>query len=642
MGAGVGPGRTRVRAGEAWRRLTAARWQVALDTLDGNRAAAGVMLALNVLLGLLPAVFIVAMSVLVGRVPAAIETGLGTTAWDALVAAFAVAGAALLTMQALSPVEQALFSVVRQSVDATMRDRLMERTLAASGMAAMEDQRVLDALARATSDLDKEDEGPGAGAAASIAVVRNWTALLSMATLAGVAAGWWAGAGVALVAGALRWRQRRQMRVAEAAFTAAARDLRSWEYFRDLSTGAAVAKETRVFGFTSWLADRTSAFYAAYTVPLQRIYEDTQRREAFAALASGIAILGTVAAVVGAQAAAGALSLTAFALFLQATAAAIPLGDFWGRPDIGSQSGLRHHRAITDLDDALASHRAPAATEPTTALAPDAPSRSLDLVGLRFRYPGSEELVLDGLDLTLQAGRTTAIVGVNGAGKTTLVKLLGLLYEPTAGRIEVDGVDVSTVDVAAWRGHLSVVFQDFLRYELSVRENIAAGFPEAPVDDAVVAQVAHEAGVLDALRERGLGLDTPLARSYTGGTDLSGGQWQRIAIARSLYALHHGARVLILDEPTSALDVRAEARFFDRFVDLTRGATTVLISHRFSSVRRADDIVVLDRGRVRERGSHGTLMAAGGEYARLFGLQAARFRAGLDAEGAPRPAEEDR
>ncbi len=596
------------------------------------------MLALNIVLGLLPAAFIIATSVLVGHVPAAIDSGVDSAAWNSLVVAFAVAGAALLAMQALSPIEEALFAVVRQGVDAAMRDRLMAATLASPRSAAMEDQRVLDALARATSDLDKEDAGPGAGAAGSIAVVRRWVTIAAMAVLAGAAAGWWAGLGVGLVTVGLRWRQRRQMRVAEAGQAVAARQYRTWSYFQELATGSPISKEARVFALTDWLADHARAGYESFMRPMREIYEDTQRREATIALAASIVVLGTVAATVSARAAEGVIALTAFALFLQATAAAIPLGDFWGRCDHGTESGLRHLEATDELDAALAAHAAAStsASAPARPLAlpPEAPTRALDLIDLSFAYPGTDTPVLDGLDLRLEAGRSTAIVGVNGAGKTTLVKLLGKLHDPTAGRIEADGVDIAAVDDDTWRRHLSVVFQDFLRYELSARDNIAAGAPEAEADDAVIEEVAHEAGILDALRDLELGLDTPLARAYESGVDLSGGQWQRVAIARSLYALHHGARVLVLDEPTSALDVRAEARFFDHFVDLTRGATTVLISHRFSSVRRADDIVVLDGGRVRERGTHAELMR-GGEYARLFALQAARFQQGLNAEGDP-------
>jgi ATP-binding cassette subfamily B protein len=197
----------------------------------------------------------------------------------------------------------------------------------------------------------------------------------------------------------------------------------------------------------------------------------------------------------------------------------------------------------------------------------------------------------------------------------------------------VDGTDLADLDVGAWRRQVSVVFQDFVRYELSAADNIAVGAVHAPRDLAVLRGAAERADIAEAVDALPSGFDTTLSRAYEGGADLSGGQWQRIAIARSLYALEAGARLLVLDEPTSALDVRAEAAFFDSFVELTRGVTSVLISHRFSSVRRADRIVVIDAGRVVEQGTHDELVAADGHYARLFRLQAERFAAGLDADG---------
>jgi ATP-binding cassette subfamily B protein len=257
------------------------------------------------------------------------------------------------------------------------------------------------------------------------------------------------------------------------------------------------------------------------------------------------------------------------------------------------------------------------------------------LAGVGFRYPCGRPAVLDGLDLVLPAGRCTAVVGVNGAGKTTLVKLLTRLYEPTAGRITVDGTDLRALPVDGWRRQVSVVFQDFVRYELTAAENIACGAVHLPPDRDAVRAAAARAGVLDVLERLPRGLDTVLSRAHRGGAELSGGQWQRVAIARSLYALDAGARLLILDEPTAALDVRAEAAFFDSFVALTRGVTSVLISHRFSSVRRADRVAVLDGGRVVELGGHAELLASEGHYARLFRLQAERFAAGLTAEGEP-------
>ena len=242
--------------------------------------------------------------------------------------------------------------------------------------------------------------------------------------------------------------------------------------------------------------------------------------------------------------------------------------------------------------------------------------------------------MLNGLDLTLRAGECTAIVGLNGAGKTTLVKLLTRLYEPTAGTLLVDGNDARDLTIDSWRRQIGVIFQDFNRYELSVSDNIAFGAIARPRDEARIADAAGKAGIGDVAAALPVGYDTILARHYDDGAELSGGEWQRVAIARALYAVAAGARVLVLDEPTAALDVRAEVAFFDQFVELTRGVTSLLISHRFSSVRRADRIVVLEHGRVVEDGTHDSLVAAGGRYADLFHLQAERFAAGLDAEEA--------
>jgi ATP-binding cassette subfamily B protein len=234
--------------------------------------------------------------------------------------------------------------------------------------------------------------------------------------------------------------------------------------------------------------------------------------------------------------------------------------------------------------------------------------------------------VLRGLDLTIEAGRSLAIVGLNGAGKTTLVKLLARLYEPGSGRILVDGRPLTDFDVQTWRRRVAAIFQDFVHYDLPVRDNVGFGAVELLHDDAKVRSALDRAGALALVEELPQGLETTLSRSYADGAELSGGQWQRIAIARALMAVEGGASVLVLDEPTANLDVRAEAAFFDRFLELTRGLTTILISHRFSTVRRADRIVVLEHGRVIEDGTHAELLALRGRYAELFHLQAARFQ----------------
>jgi ABC-type multidrug transport system fused ATPase/permease subunit len=224
--------------------------------------------------------------------------------------------------------------------------------------------------------------------------------------------------------------------------------------------------------------------------------------------------------------------------------------------------------------------------------------------------------VLEHFDLTIPAGSSLAIVGQNGAGKTTIAKLLCRLYDPQSGAIEIDGADIRDFDLASWRSRVAAVFQDFIRLELPLRDNVApAGAP-----DDVVRAALEAAGAANLAA-----LDTVLARGYAGGTDLSGGQWQRIALARALAAVKLGAGVVLLDEPTAQLDVRGEAEIFDRLLAATRHCTTILISHRFSTVRHADRICVLEHGRVVELGAHDELMALAGRYRTMFDLQAQRF-----------------
>ena len=210
-------------------------------------------------------------------------------------------------------------------------------------------------------------------------------------------------------------------------------------------------------------------------------------------------------------------------------------------------------------------------------------------------------------------------MGQNGAGKTTLAKLLCRLYDPDEGAIEVDGIDLRDLDLESWRSRITAVFQDFVRFELPLRDNVA---PAGAPDEAILAALteAGASGLAD--------LDTILAKGYAGGTDLSGGQWQRVALARALCAVEEGAGLVLLDEPTAQLDVRGEAEIFDRILAATRDCTTILVSHRFSTVRHADRICVLEHGRVIELGTHDELMAAEGRYRTMFDLQAQRFAAG--------------
>jgi ABC-type multidrug transport system fused ATPase/permease subunit len=251
------------------------------------------------------------------------------------------------------------------------------------------------------------------------------------------------------------------------------------------------------------------------------------------------------------------------------------------------------------------------------------PAREIRLRDVSFAYPGGAP-VLERFDLTIPAGSSLAIVGQNGAGKTTIAKLLCRLYDPQSGAIEIDGIDLREFDLASWRSRAAAVFQDFIRLELPLRDNVApAGAP-----DDIVRAALESAGATKLAS-----LETILARGYDGGTELSGGQWQRVALARALSAVRMGAGVVLLDEPTAQLDVRGEAEIFDRLLTATRHCTTILISHRFSTVRHANRICVLEHGRVLELGTHDELMALGGRYRTMFDLQAQRFSVPSEEEG---------
>jgi ABC-type multidrug transport system fused ATPase/permease subunit len=255
------------------------------------------------------------------------------------------------------------------------------------------------------------------------------------------------------------------------------------------------------------------------------------------------------------------------------------------------------------------------------------PASKVRFRNVTFAYPGGAS-VLDHFDLAIPAGSSLAIVGQNGAGKTTLAKLLCRLYDPQAGTIEVDGHDVREFAIPSWRARVTAVFQDFIKFELPLRDNVApspSGSTNRDAEVRAALEAAGAAGLAD--------LDTILARGYDGGTDLSGGQWQRVALARALFAVNAGSGLVILDEPTAQLDVRGEAEIFDRILVATRQCTTILISHRFSTVRHADRICVLEHGRVIELGTHDELIAKGGRYRTMFELQAQRFSAAEDEEG---------
>jgi ATP-binding cassette subfamily B protein len=237
-----------------------------------------------------------------------------------------------------------------------------------------------------------------------------------------------------------------------------------------------------------------------------------------------------------------------------------------------------------------------------------------------FHYPGKDTWALRHLDLEILPGDSIALVGENGAGKTTFVKLLAGLYEPSEGRIVLDGRDLATWDPNELRQRFGVLFQDFNKYQLKLRENIGLGSVEHLADEQRIERAAERGGAAELLTGLPGGLDAPLGHWFEKGSELSGGQWQKVALARAF--MREDADILVLDEPTAALDAESEHAVFERFRELAKGRTTIVISHRFPTVRMAKNIIVLEHGQIVEHGSHDTLLAENGKYARMFKLQA--------------------
>jgi ABC-type multidrug transport system fused ATPase/permease subunit len=388
---------------------------------------------------------------------------------------------------------------------------------------------------------------------------------------------------------------------------------RDAEYAYRLAVDPPAAKELRLFGLAGWTIER---FIARRTLLHQLQYEATKLRER--SVLSSLAIVATANVVVLWTLASavndGRIDLGQAVVFVQAAIGTSMIA--FGGLNWALDGAAAPAAAVLRLRAAMGPKGALAAGTASTG---EEHAPELRFHAVTFGYPSGDAPVLEGFDLTIPAGSSLAIVGQNGAGKTTLAKLLCRLYDPVAGAVEVDGVDVRELDLAGWRRQVTAVFQDFIRFELSLRDNVApAGAP-----DDVIRRALEQAGAGQLAL-----LDTPLAKGYPGGTDLSGGQWQRVALARALCAVEQGASVVLLDEPTAQLDVRGEAEIFERVLAATRHCTTILISHRFSTVRQADRICVLEAGHVVELGTHDELMAVGGRYRTMFDLQAQRFTDG--------------
>jgi ABC-type multidrug transport system fused ATPase/permease subunit len=549
--------------------------------------------------GALPVFFAIAMGVLV----AAVQAG------DGLAGPLAVVGVVFVLLQVLTPIHTAISHNLGDRTAAFLYDRLTEACVRPQGMGHLEDP-ALTADLTAARDFDLGMTGP------PLAYSMDFIAGGLVGMIGGLAAAivlfgyaWWApivlaGAWLAthrLLRESAIWRDRNTDEVRGAQ--------RDADYAYRLAVDPQASKELRLFGLVGWTIER---FVTSRTHLHQLQYHATRLRERPLAwsllitLGANVAVFWSLASA----AADGRLTLGEIVVYAQCAVGTslIAFGGLGWATDGASAPVAAVWRLLPAMASAgrLASGR---------RAADGLPAREIRFRDVTFAYPGGAA-VLDGFNLTIPAGSSLAIVGQNGAGKTTLAKLLCRLYDPQVGSIEIDGVDIRNLDLASWRSRLAAVFQDFIRFELPLRDNVAPG--GAP--DDVVRDALEAAGAAKLAR-----LDTVLARGYEGGTDLSGGQWQRVALARALCAVKMGAGVVLLDEPTAQLDVRGEAEIFERILDATRYCTTILISHRFSTVRHADRICVLEKGKVVELGTHDELMALNGRYRTMFDLQAQRF-----------------
>lgn len=402
------------------------------------------------------------------------------------------------------------------------------------------------------------------------------------------------------------------------------RDGREADYCVQLAFEPASAKEVRVLGLGDFLAERLHAHLRRALAEVGRARVGALRLSALAtgAYAAALAVGFWYTA---ARAGAGSLTVGDVGLYLgaliHAEARFRGIGFIFGQL---YETVLFLRRLFPLIDGARPAIALPAPGE--ARMAPARLRRGLELRRVSFRYPEGAGEVLRGVDAVLPAGKVTALVGENGAGKSTLVKLITRMYDPDEGEILLDGVPLAAYDLGSLRGGIAVVYQDFARFALTLGENIAVGGvavePDAGRLEAAVARAASQAGAAEVAASLPQGDATELTRRF-GGTELSTGQWQKVAVARGFV---RDAALVILDEPTAALDAEAEHRLFERFRSLVEGRTGLLISHRCSTVRMADRILVLEGGRIVEAGIHPELLAAGGRYAALFELQAGRYR----------------
>jgi ATP-binding cassette, subfamily B, bacterial len=574
--------------------------------------------------GLLPTAFTIQTGVVIAALPAAIRTGLSSPDGSRLVRALVVLGLLYVGSSAFGHFESVISRMLSSRFALRLRHMVLDATLGPAGVAHLEAPETADEIEFVYSDEQRwyaerfvqnfmqvmSRKAAGIGGAIVLARFAWWAPLI---TLIDLAFGY-------------RWLDR-EINTLVSSQEKQTPELRRVTYLRNLAVEADAAKEIRVFGLGKWLVDTYASSWKRAMQPIWQMRRG-HRGPLFHYFFSHLAIESLIMAVLAHAVWTKEISIAEFAVYMGAWNLTPSLGHS-GDNETSMRRAFKTIARLAKLRERL---ETPAADlQGTRTISEAGPIR---FENVTFAYPGTERKILDGLTLDVADGESLAIVGLNGAGKTTLTKLLARLYDPDGGRITVGGIDIKEIEPAAWRKRIGVIFQDFVRFELEAGANVGFGAVELHRDETALDRAAAKAGATAIVETFSDGWNTVLSRGYEGGIDLSGGQWQRIALARALMALEGGADVLVLDEPTANLDVRAEAELFDRFLEITRGVSTILISHRFSTVRHAHKIAVIEHGRVIELGSHDELMATDGRYAYLFRLQAQRF-----AENAEEPAD---
>ncbi|WP_426138977.1 ABC transporter ATP-binding protein [Pseudomonas sp. DWP3-1-2] len=572
------------------------------------------LVAATLIAGVLPALAAFLGQRIVDAVVAAMQLHADTGSaplWPVLRYVLMEAGVLALlagTQRALS-VQQSLLRVqLGQKVNTLILEKAQTLSLI-----QFEDSELYDKLVRVRREASTR---PLALVIKSLGLTQNLISLISFAVLLVHFSPW---ALVILVLGALPvfFAEAHFSGDAFRLFTRRAPESRQQNYIETLLSHETYIKEVKLFGFGPLLLQRYRDTFARLYAEDRRL---TLRRDGWGFL---LGLLGTAAfylayAWVVVDAVHGLITLGQMTMYL----VLFKQGQSAVSSSLSAISGLYEDGLyLADLYEYLA---LPVNLDAGGVTEGPLPGDGLRFEGVSFTYPGSSHATLENIDLHLAPGRSVALVGENGSGKTTLIKLLTRLYRPNQGRILLDGSDLNDWHEDALRRRIGVIFQDYIRYQFTVGENLGVGDIDAFGEEQRWHDAASQGMAAGFIEQLDKGYATQLGRWFAGGQELSGGQWQKIALSRAY--MRRNADILILDEPTAALDAGAEAAVFEHFRAYAKGRMTLLISHRFSSVRNADHIVVLDKGRVLERGNHASLMAAGGRYATLFDVQARGYR----------------